>query len=81
MVNMVVPDGKVLEQANLAADDLAKSPREALASTKMLLNKALLGDLEGILEEERQEIMRLSEMPDFAEGIAAFMEKRKPKFA
>ena len=81
MVNKVVPDGQVLEEAHALAAELAKAPREALASTKKLLNRAILGDLESILEEERSEIMRLSEMPDFAEGITAFMEKRKPKFS
>ncbi|MFZ5588020.1 MAG: enoyl-CoA hydratase-related protein [Thermodesulfobacteriota bacterium] len=81
LVNRVVADDHVLEEALTMAGQLAQAPRQALAATKALLNQAVLGDLETILEEERQDIMRLADQPDFAEGIQAFFEKRKPDFA
>ncbi|KMY68380.1 hypothetical protein AAU61_01435 [Desulfocarbo indianensis] len=81
MVNQVAPDGEVLEAALALAGKLAKGPAQAMAATKALLNQALFGDLESILENERRTILELCRQPDFAEGIRAFFEKRKPDFA
>ncbi|MBI5524667.1 MAG: enoyl-CoA hydratase/isomerase family protein [Desulfarculus sp.] len=80
MVNRVVEDGQLLPQALELAQALAAGPAKALAATKALLNRAVLGDLEGILEDERQGIIELADQPDFVEGIKAFVEKRKPQF-
>ncbi|MGD8564414.1 MAG: enoyl-CoA hydratase-related protein, partial [Desulfarculaceae bacterium] len=80
MVNEVVKADQVLPRALELAQELAQGPAEALASTKALLNRAVLADLETILEEERQEVVRLVDRPDFHEGIRAFMEKRQPEF-
>lgn len=81
MVNRVVADDQVLSEALALAGQLAQAPRQALKATKALLNQAILGDLESILEEERQAIVGLVDQPDFAEGIKAFFERRKPNFA
>ncbi|MFH1036100.1 MAG: enoyl-CoA hydratase-related protein [Pseudomonadota bacterium] len=80
MVNRVVPDDQVLPQALELARKLAAAPAQALNATKTLLNQATLGDLEGILEEERRWIIELADQPDFIEGIKAFFEKRSPNF-
>jgi 2-(1,2-epoxy-1,2-dihydrophenyl)acetyl-CoA isomerase len=32
------------------------------------------------LDQERTELARIADTADFAEGIAAFLEKRPPKF-
>lgn len=80
MVNRVVPDGELMDQALALAAELASGPAEALAATKALLNRATLGDLEGLLEDERQSIVGLVDQPDYKEGIKAFFERRKPQF-
>ncbi len=80
MINRVAPPGEVLDTAMALANELANGPAQALAATKDLLNQAVYGDLEGLMEQERQSIMRLSLLPDFSEGIRAFFEKRKPEF-
>lgn len=80
MVNEVVDDGQALPRALQIAAELAAGPAQALASTKALINQALFGDLETILQNERMEIVRLSAGPDFREGINAFFEKRRPEF-
>lgn len=80
MVNEVVEDGGSLSRALEIARELAAGPAGALASTKALINQALFGDLETILQNERMEIARLSIQPEFKEGIDAFFEKRKPNF-
>lgn len=80
MINRVVPAGEELDAALEIAAELAQGPAEAMAATKELLNQAVFGDLEGIMELERQSIMRLGQRPDFTEGIRAFFEKRKPEY-
>ena len=80
MVNEVVEPGEELERALKLAGRLAQGPAQALAATKQLLNQAAWGDLETLLEEERQALCRLADQPHYAEGIRAFMEKRPPRF-
>ncbi|MCF8042858.1 MAG: enoyl-CoA hydratase/isomerase family protein [Desulfarculaceae bacterium] len=81
LVNRVVEPEALLEEALAVAQRLAKGPATALAQTKALLNQAMYGDLETVMENERQSLCRLGDQPDFAEGITAFFEKRKPEFA
>ena len=45
------------------------------------MNAALFPDLEQQLERERQRIILQGRSADFLEGVAAFMEKRLPRFA
>ncbi len=81
LVNQVVEPGELLETALAVAGELAAGPATALAETKALLNRSLYGDLEAVMENERQSICRMSEGPEFVEGITAFFQKRKPDFA
>jgi 2-(1,2-epoxy-1,2-dihydrophenyl)acetyl-CoA isomerase len=81
LVNRVVEPEALLDEALALAQRLAQGPAAALAQTKALLNQALFGDLETVMENERQSLSRLGDQPDFAEGITAFFEKRKPNFA
>ena len=81
VVNRVVAPEKVLDEAPGPGREAGKGPATAMAQTKALLNQALFGDLETVMENERQSMCRLSDQPDFAEGITAFFEKRKPEFA
>ena len=80
MINRVVEDGQLMDEALKVARELAAGPPKALALTKALLNQAVLGDLETILENERRGIIELADQPDFIEGIKAFVEKRPPRF-
>lgn len=80
LVNQVVPDGELMEAALTVARQLAANSRRANALTKALMNRAVLADLERVLEDERKIISDICQEPDFAEGIRAFFEKRRPKF-
>jgi 2-(1,2-epoxy-1,2-dihydrophenyl)acetyl-CoA isomerase len=80
LVNRVVEDAAVLEEALKLAGKLAHGPRRALAATKDLLNRTAFAGLENVMENERGFLLELADRPDFVEGIKAFFERRKPSF-
>lgn len=80
LANYVVPDGELEAFTMEMASKLAKGSFSAFAAVKENLNRAMLGILESQLELERQGIIRAGKTPDAEEGIAAFLERRKPEF-
>ena len=76
----VVPDGEAVGRAVELAETLADLPTDALVATRRLIRGSARLSLEEALEEERAEQGRLGQTPEHAEGVAAFMEKRKPDF-
>ena len=80
LINRVVPsDALAAETAALAAR-LAAGPTHAYANTKALLNASLHRSLEDQLDAEARSFADCAGTDDFAEGIGAFVEKRKPRF-
>jgi 2-(1,2-epoxy-1,2-dihydrophenyl)acetyl-CoA isomerase len=80
LVNRVVPAaGLDTEVARLAAR-LKAGPRQAYGEIKRLLQASFDTRLESQLESEAEAFARCSATPDFAEGVRAFLEKRKPEF-
>lgn len=80
MVNRVVPVAELLPQAEALALRLAAGPAEALAHTKRLINTSLNATLAEQLHAEQRAFAASGVNPDFAEGLAAFFEKRPAKF-
>jgi 2-(1,2-epoxy-1,2-dihydrophenyl)acetyl-CoA isomerase len=80
MVNQVVPADRLMPESIALAARLASGPQTAFALTKRAFNKAVLPNLETVLDYEAhlQEIAGRS--PEHQEGMAAFLEKRPPKF-
>lgn len=62
------------------ADQLATQPTYALALIKQLLNASLHNTLAQQLELEAEFQGRAAASADYREGVAAFLEKRKPSF-
>lgn len=80
LVNRVVPAAQLeTETAKLAAR-LAAGPTAAYGRTKALLNRSLGNPLEAQLQFEAECFSQSAAEPDFAEGVRAFVEKRKPRF-
>jgi enoyl-CoA hydratase/carnithine racemase len=80
LYNRVVPPARLHEETAALAAALARGPAAGLAATKDALNRELHLDLEAALGHEAQVQAELMSEPDFREGFAAFMEKRRPRF-
>jgi 2-(1,2-epoxy-1,2-dihydrophenyl)acetyl-CoA isomerase len=80
LVNWVVPADELSERARALSGRLAQGPTRAYAETKRLINQSLERSLESQMEDELQAFARCAVTSDLAEGVRAFMEKRKPKF-
>ncbi|HVM30415.1 MAG TPA: enoyl-CoA hydratase-related protein [Candidatus Limnocylindrales bacterium] len=80
LVNRVVPADRLMEEATQLAGRLAGSAPLALALAKRGLNRALDTSLEEALEYEAQLQSIAGRSADHAEGVAAFVEKRRPEW-
>ena len=80
MIYKAVPDAELVETAMALAIKLASMPTKALAYTKALLNSSYGNDLETQLKEEDKFQHLAGQSYDYQEGVAAFLEKRKPRF-
>lgn len=80
MLYKVMEDADLLEGGMVLAQALAAMPTRALALTKQALNASLTSDLWTQLELEDALQTQASETHDYKEGVAAFLEKRAPKF-
>ena len=76
---VVEADGLAARAAEVAAE-LAALPPVAVGMTKRLLDAAGSATLEEQLEREAQLQTAATQTEDFREGVAAFLEKRKPEF-
>ncbi len=83
LVNQVVPREQVLDAAVAYARSLAENCSPiAMGIMKQQVRAAATQDLElARLEALRLWLDVLKKHPDFAEGIASYLEKRPPKFA
>lgn len=79
LVNQVVPDDQLQDAAAKLAARLAAGPRGAYGHVKRLLGDSEPG-LESQLALEGRTISRQAAAPEGREGIAAFLEKRKPSW-
>jgi 2-(1,2-epoxy-1,2-dihydrophenyl)acetyl-CoA isomerase len=79
LVNQVVDDEKLLETATALAARLAAGPMGAYGAVKRLLAESEPG-LESQLAREGRSIAARGTTAEGREGIAAFLEKRAPRF-
>jgi 2-(1,2-epoxy-1,2-dihydrophenyl)acetyl-CoA isomerase len=81
IVNRVLPDDQVLSYTQELAQRLARGPARTLGLIKRAVNQSHELSLERVLEMEASYQTLAARHADFAEGIAAFREKRPPKFS
>lgn len=80
LVNRVVPDEKLIEEAGALVDRLSRGPTRSYASSKEALNHSIYGHLDAQLDLEAELQHGLARTDDFIEGVAAFVQKRDPEF-
>jgi enoyl-CoA hydratase len=80
LVNRVVPPEMVLDEARSIAREIATKAPVAVRLAKEAILKSLDTPLETGLDHERRLFYLLFGTEDKEEGIAAFLEKRKPRF-
>lgn len=77
----VVDDDALAGEARSLATGLAAGPTAGYAAIKVALNASLGNSLDEQLDLERDLQRAAGRSDDYREGVAAFMEKRPPKFA
>lgn len=80
LVNRVVPTAALREEAQGLALRLAAGPTAAYARIKDLIGSSLANDLGSQLDRERAAFLAGVNTADFAEGVAALLAKRAPRF-
>jgi 2-(1,2-epoxy-1,2-dihydrophenyl)acetyl-CoA isomerase len=80
MADEVMPGAKVMRRARDVAAQLASGPTGAYRRMKALLAEAGSNSYQRQLDRERELMLEIAETADAAEGIKAFIEKRRPVF-
>lgn len=75
-----VDDDKLMEEAAALAQRLADGPTKGLGTTKRAIQAAATNTLDQQLDLERDLQREAGHSADYAEGVAAFLAKRKPEF-
>ncbi|MEQ9424825.1 MAG: enoyl-CoA hydratase-related protein [Cyclobacteriaceae bacterium] len=80
MIYKCLPDDRFLDESWAVAVKLASMPTKGLGLTKKLLNQSYSNDLNTQLTQEDETQAIAGKTHDHNEGVAAFLEKRKPEF-
>lgn len=78
LVNEVLPHEELPTRVKVLAETLIASSPQSLAATKRLLNTQNREWLDAAIEAALETNAHSRETDDFREGVAAFLEKRKP---
>jgi len=78
LANEIVPADQLLARAKELADVLIAASPSSLTRAKRLLTSAAAASVDADLERAVLENARIRCTPDFQEGVASFLEKRKP---
>jgi 2-(1,2-epoxy-1,2-dihydrophenyl)acetyl-CoA isomerase len=80
LVTKAVSEEDFMLEVETFAEKLANMPTKAIGLIKRYLNKSWESDLNEVLEYEAQAQKIAGESEDHQEGLAAFLDKRKPAF-
>jgi 2-(1,2-epoxy-1,2-dihydrophenyl)acetyl-CoA isomerase len=80
MIYKAFPGDDFLEESMNLAKKLSKMPTKGIGLTKRALNLSMISDLTTQLKTEEELQTVAGQTHDYKEGVAAFLEKRKPEF-
>ena len=80
LITEVVEDGQAVERAIELFEEMKSGPLSSFAASKKLMTDSFNTSLETQLEKEREALSWCADHPNGREGIAAFLEKRKPLY-
>ena len=80
MIYQVFPLENFDEKVTALAQKLAQMPTKALGMIKELFNASMTNSLDSQLKMESKYQIEAAQTDDYAEGVAAFIEKRQPNF-
>ena len=80
LINRVVPDSDLMDDARALAQSLAQGPTRSYANSKRALNNSLLKIMDEQLDLEADMQGEMVKTSDFIEGVSAFVEKRDARF-
>lgn len=81
LIWQAVDDASFASEVDALVQALAEGPTRGYARTKQAIYASLGHELEEQLDLERDYMRELGNSRDYAEGVAAFLAKRKPSFA
>jgi 2-(1,2-epoxy-1,2-dihydrophenyl)acetyl-CoA isomerase len=81
MIWKVVDDASLMPEVRALAARLSVAPTHALGLTKQALHAAAANTLDAQLDLERDLQREAGHAPDYAEGVAAFLDRRPPRFS
>lgn len=80
LVTKIVPYEALDEAVNELKDYYKTAPTKSIGLMKKVLSQSFSSTVEEILEQEAENQDSLGKTHDFAEGVMAFLQKRKPLF-
>lgn len=80
LITRVVAEGALEPEAMALAQELAQSATSALGASRRLLLDSFSTSIETQMEHESRAIAGQARTPEGREGVAAFVEKRRPNF-
>jgi enoyl-CoA hydratase/carnithine racemase len=80
LVDRSVPSATLLSEATGYAQQLARGPQLAMRMTKRMVIQGLEMGLTAHIDQVSSHMAIIRESADFAEGLAAFRERREPRF-
>ena len=80
LANRCVAPEKLMEEALAAATEIAEGPAAMLSMSKVMMKRAYESSVEEFFEREAMAQGVAFGSAEFAEGVAAFLAKRKPQF-
>ena len=80
MIYKYFPDDSFEDKSWAIAERLSNMPTQGLALTKIAYQKGMNNSMDEQLEVEKEFQVKAANTADYKEGVASFLEKRKPNF-